>query len=146
MSRAVLCLLAGLMALPALAQDDDTCFHLDSNTVFCGKDQGWKRLDAQPVPGNPVAVLINLGHQLDLMHRVQRLADQGRTVIAAIHDLELAARFADRILMLAEGRLVADGAPETVLTPARLNEVFGVDAEVDVDETGLRIRYLAAIV
>jgi len=88
---------------------------------------------------------LDIRHQLDLLRRVQRLADEGRTVIAAIHDLELAARFANRILMLADGRLVADGVPKDVLTPARLHEVFGVDAEVEMDEAGLRIRYLAAV-
>ncbi|GAB5534324.1 MAG: ABC transporter ATP-binding protein [Rubricoccaceae bacterium] len=88
---------------------------------------------------------LDIRHQLDLMRRVQRLADQGRTVIAAIHDLELAARFADRILMLADGHMVADGTPEEVLTPARLRNVFGVEAEVDVGVASLRIQYLEAV-
>ena len=88
---------------------------------------------------------LDIRHQLDLLRRVERLADAGRTVMAAIHDLELAARFADRILMLADGRLVADGSPSDVLTPDRLRDVFGVDAEVSSDPTGLRIRYLSAV-
>lgn len=88
---------------------------------------------------------LDIRHQLDLLRRVERLADTGRTVIAAIHDLELAARFADRILMLADGRLVADGTPGSVLTASRLHDVFGVDAEVEIHKAGLRIRYLAAI-
>ena len=88
---------------------------------------------------------LDIRHQLDLLRRVQRLSDEGRTVIAAIHDLELAARFADRILALANGRLVADGTPAEVLTPARLHDVFGVEAEVEAEETGLHIRYLEAV-
>lgn len=88
---------------------------------------------------------LDIRHQLDLLRRVERLSDEGRTVIAAIHDLGLAARFADRILVLARGRLVADGSPDEVLTPDRLREVFRVSADVDATEAGLHIRYLDAL-
>ena len=88
---------------------------------------------------------LDIRHQLDLLRRVRRLADGGRTVVAAIHDLELAARFADRVLALADGRLVAGGTPADVFTPARLRAVFGVEAEVAHDASGLRIRYLDAV-
>ena len=88
---------------------------------------------------------LDIRHQLDLLRRVRRLSNDGRTVIAAIHDLELAARFADRVLALADGRLVADGTPADVFTPARLRSVFGVEADVERDAAGLRIRYLDAV-
>jgi iron complex transport system ATP-binding protein len=88
---------------------------------------------------------LDIRHQLDLLGRVRRLADHGRTVLAAIHDLELAARFADRLLVLDSGRLVADGPPESVLTPDRLRETFAVEAEVAGGPDGIRLRYLRAL-
>ena len=87
---------------------------------------------------------LDVRHQLDLLARVQTLADHGRTVIAALHDLELAARFADRLWVLADGRLAADGPPADVLTPPLLRRVFGVEADVETGSDGLRVRYLRA--
>ena len=88
---------------------------------------------------------LDVRHQLDLMGRVAALAEAGRTVVAAVHDLELAARFADRLWVLDGGRLGADGPPEAVLTPALLRDVFGVEADVEAGPDGVRIRYLGAV-
>ncbi|MDT0631182.1 ABC transporter ATP-binding protein [Rubrivirga sp. S365] len=88
---------------------------------------------------------LDVRHQLDLLARVRALGAAGRTVVAAVHDLELAARFADRLWVLAGGRLVADGPPADVLRPALLRDVFGVEAEVDTDAAGVRIRYFGAL-
>jgi len=55
---------------------------------------------------------------------------------AIVHDLVLAARFADRVLMMDRGRLVADGAPREVLTPERIAAVFGVDAVITDSAVG----------
>ncbi len=88
---------------------------------------------------------LDVRHQLDLLARVRALADDGRTVVAALHDLELAARFADRLWVLADGRLAADGPPADVLTPALLRRAFGVDAEVEPEPDGLRVRYLRPV-
>ena len=52
------------------------------------------------------------------------------TVLAALHDLSLAAGYADHVIVLAEGRVRAAGAPEEVLTPALIREVWGVEADV----------------
>ncbi len=72
---------------------------------------------------------LDIGHQLDLFERVRRLARrQSVTVVAAVHDLNLAARFADRIVVLARGRKVADGPPTDVLSPELLERVWGVVA------------------
>jgi iron complex transport system ATP-binding protein len=54
------------------------------------------------------------------------LAAEGKSVIVSLHDLGLAARHCTRILMLSQGRLIADGSPAEVLTPERLNTVFGI--------------------
>ncbi len=67
-------------------------------------------------------------HQLIVMNLLKQAAHSGASVLAVVHDLALAARFCDRVLMMSNGRLVADAAPEQALTPDRLSEVFGVDA------------------
>jgi iron complex transport system ATP-binding protein len=51
----------------------------------------------------------------------------GTTVVAVLHDLGLAAHFFPRLVLLDRGRIVADGAPDEVLTPDRIRDVFGVD-------------------
>jgi iron complex transport system ATP-binding protein len=66
-----------------------------------------------------------------LMRLLRREAERGRAVAVVLHDLSLAARFADRIVLLAEGRIVADGAPATVMTPAHAGRVFGVRIGTD---------------
>ncbi len=53
---------------------------------------------------------------------------QGRLVIAVLHDLTMAARFCERLLLLSEGRLIADGPPDAVLTAERLAGAYGVRA------------------
>lgn len=67
-------------------------------------------------------------HQLAIMRTLRRRADAGALVIAALHDLALAARFCTRIVLLSEGAIAADGPPETALAPERLRGVFGVRA------------------
>ena len=77
---------------------------------------------------------LDIGHQLDLLERVRALVrDRGVCAIAALHDLNLAARFADRVVVLSRGRRVADGRPAEVLTPSLLREVWGVDADLRQD-------------
>lgn len=73
----------------------------------------------------PIASL-DLKHQLALLETVQDLARDGLTVVAVLHDLQLAAGIGDDVVLMNQGRLVARGAPHAVLTPARLAEVFGV--------------------
>jgi iron complex transport system ATP-binding protein len=74
---------------------------------------------------------LDIRHQLSLLAMIQRLAHvRGIGVIAALHDLRLAARFCDRILLLSEGHIAADGSPAEVFTPFRLADVFGVEVAV----------------
>ena len=66
-------------------------------------------------------------HALDAAQRLGRLArEDGKLVIAAVHDLNLALRHATRIWALREGRLLADGPPATTLTAALLRDVYDV--------------------
>lgn len=79
---------------------------------------------------------LDIAHQLDLMRVISCL---GKTVIAALHDLNIAAAFCDDIAVLREGRLVASGIPEHVLTPALVGDVFAVDARIALEnDTGNR--------
>ncbi len=66
------------------------------------------------------------GHRLHVMDLLRAEAAAGTIVLVSLHDLDLAAGRCDRLLLLADGALVADGAPDDVLTPARLAEIFGV--------------------
>jgi len=77
---------------------------------------------------------LDIGHQLDLLSRVRTLTEGGQvTVVAALHDLNLAARFADRIVVLSRGRRVADGAPADVISEELLARVWGVVADLRRD-------------
>lgn len=75
-------------------------------------------------------------HQLVVMELLRRVAKDGAAVLAVVHDLSLAARFADRVLVINRGRLVADAAPAAALTAARLAETFGVQAIILDSEAG----------
>jgi iron complex transport system ATP-binding protein len=83
------------------------------------------------IADEPLAALDPL-HQFEVMELLAAEAAAGRTVIAVLHDLALAARYCTRLLMLYGGRLVADGAPAAVLTPERLAAVYGIHAQVDL--------------
>jgi iron complex transport system ATP-binding protein len=80
---------------------------------------------------------LDLRHQLDLAASVRRCATRGVAVLAVLHDLNLATLFADRIIVLESGRIVADGPPAEVVTDAMLDRVFGVTAAVGRVPTGL---------
>jgi iron complex transport system ATP-binding protein len=73
-------------------------------------------------------------HQFVVMALLRRAARAGGAVLAVVHDLALAARYADRVLILEKGRIVADGKPEEALTPERIANIFGV--EVDMVKLG----------
>lgn len=67
-------------------------------------------------------------HQISLMRLFASLAAGGKSVVASLHDLGLAARWCSRLLLLHEGRIVADGSPKQVLTPQNLRDIYGVEA------------------
>lgn len=82
---------------------------------------------------------LDIGHQIGLLHLVR---GQRLTVVAALHDLNHAAMFCDRIALMRAGRIEAVGPPGEVLTAARIQAVFGVAAEVIHDaKAGCFIRY-----
>jgi iron complex transport system ATP-binding protein len=75
-------------------------------------------------------VSLDVKHQLVVMDLLRKAARQGGSVLAVVHDLTLAARFADRVLVMESGRIVTQGTPAQALDPARIAEVFGVDAQM----------------
>lgn len=84
---------------------------------------------------------LDIGHQIELLDLVSQL---DLTVVAALHDLNHAAVFCDRIALMRRGRLVALGRPCDVLTAERIHEVFGVEAEVDLIGHGsCNIRFVS---
>jgi len=92
----------------------------------------------------PVAAL-DPRHQLLVLDVLRRRARAGAVVIAVMHDLALASRFADRIVLLDRGRVVAAGLPEAVLTAARLEAVFGIEAVVSAGAEELAITARRAL-
>jgi iron complex transport system ATP-binding protein len=75
---------------------------------------------------------LDLRYQINLVETGKRRADAGTAVIAILHDLNLAARFADRVVVLHRGRLAATGTPRQTITSKMLREVFEVDTNVDL--------------
>jgi iron complex transport system ATP-binding protein len=73
---------------------------------------------------------LDLAHQAQVMATARALADAGHAVLAILHDLNLAAATADRLVVLDRGRLAAAGAPEAILTPQLVAAVFGLGADV----------------
>ena len=69
-------------------------------------------------------------HQLKVLDLVRQLIDDGLTAVAAIHDLNMAARYCDRLVLLKNGRVLAEGSPEEVLVPETIRSAFGVRAAV----------------
>ena len=77
---------------------------------------------------------LDLAHQVDVLELVRRLhREAGRTVVMVLHDLNFAARYADRLVAMRDGRIVAAGEPADVISEELLAEVFGLDARVITD-------------
>ncbi len=84
------------------------------------------------IADEPLAAL-DPGHQLDVMDLLKGEARAGLLVVTVLHDLGMAARYCDRLLLMDKGRLVADGKPMEVLTEQSLAEVYGISACIEAD-------------
>lgn len=139
------------LATAALAEADLAGFaHRELPTLSGGEQQRahFARVlvqlacgEAQAGPGvllldEPTSSL-DLRHQINLLESAKRRAALGTAVVAVLHDLNLAARFADRVVVLKSGRLVADGPPVDTITDQLLKRVFEVDASVGRTPEGL---------
>ncbi|MCC2030920.1 ABC transporter ATP-binding protein [Microbacterium allomyrinae] len=76
---------------------------------------------------------LDISHQYDLLKLFRALRDEGRTVVTVLHDLNQAARFADRIVMMRDGHVVASGAPADIVTAESVESVFGLSCSVIPD-------------
>lgn len=83
----------------------------------------------------PTAAL-DLAMQFRILSELHLLAREGRIVIAVLHDLNLAARWADQIVLLQAGRIHGQGSPKEMLTPETLATVYGISARVEHDSMG----------
>jgi cobalamin transport system ATP-binding protein len=91
---------------------------------------------------------LDLGHQVRVLELVERLVhESGLGALAAIHDIELAARFCDRLVLLQRGRVLAEGPPSAVLTADVLRDLYGVRAVVEPNPhtRGVRVTVLEAL-
>ncbi len=115
-------------AITALSGGEQQRAHLARALVqlACGQDgpgSGILLLD-EPAAG------LDLRHQLGMLESMSHRAERGALVIAILHDLNLAALFAERIVVLDRGRIDCDGAPEETITAAMIERVFGIDTAV----------------
>ncbi|MFC7455708.1 ABC transporter ATP-binding protein [Brachybacterium sp. GCM10030267] len=76
---------------------------------------------------------LDISHQIDVLHLCQDMREQGRTVVGVLHDLNQAARYADHLVVMDAGRIVATGPPAQVLRADLVREVFSLRAEVTLD-------------
>lgn len=73
---------------------------------------------------------LDINHQVQVLHLVEQLVADGKAAVAAIHDLDLAARYCDRLVLLADGKIRARGPPGAVLTDDSLESAFGATTTV----------------
>lgn len=76
---------------------------------------------------------LDIAHQYELLELCATLQRDGRTVVAVLHDLNQAARFAGHLIMMKEGRVVAEGSPGEILTAELVEDVFGLKCEIMPD-------------
>lgn len=78
---------------------------------------------------------LDINHQIRTLDLVAELVAEGKTVVAAIHDLNLAARYCDELLLLDAGHAVARGTPESVLTAETVEQTFAIQSVVETNPT-----------
>lgn len=77
---------------------------------------------------------LDINHAIRTLETVRSVVEDGTAAVAAIHDLDLAARYCDRLVLLTEGSVVAAGSPDAVLTSETIQQAFDTTAVVDHDD------------
>mgnify|MGYP003116218449 FL=1 len=73
---------------------------------------------------------LDLGHQIEVFELVRQLAGQGKTIAMVVHDLVSACRYADHLVAMADGQILARGAPSDILDPALIHHLYGVHCDI----------------
>lgn len=104
---------------------------------------------ARAIVGDPEVLIVDEPtagldprHAIDAARRLRQRADAGRTVVMAIHDLDLALRFADDIVAIRNGKMLACGPTRQVMTEALLASLYDVTVRIHDDDDGASIRFL----
>lgn len=80
---------------------------------------------------------LDMAHQLEVLYLLERLnKEQGYTIVMVIHDLNHASRFADHMVAIKQGKIIKTGSAKEVMTPAILEEAFGIRSEIIPDPHG----------
>ena len=93
--------------------------------------QIWDRPDPRLLLLDECTSALDPAHQQLVFQQLSSLASSGLALLVAVHDLNLAAQYADRMILMQEGRVYADGDPEYVLTASNLARVYGLSARVE---------------
>lgn len=99
--------------------------------------------DAALLLADEPAAGLDPAHQIGLMQCLADLAGKGSTVVASLHDLGLAARWCTRLVLIHEGKIVADGRPADVLTADHMHRIYGVETYIEATEQGLIVQPVA---
>ena len=122
-----------------------TAFAQRSFSTLSGGEQQRVILARALAQQTPCLILDEPTNHLDIKFQLQLMdlvCSLGRTVITAVHDLNIAAMYCDRLYALKDGQIVGQGTPQELLTPEFIRDVYEVDAEVYRDKRGiLRILY-----
>ena len=134
-------------ALAVAAREADIVHLLDRPvTALSGGERARVALARVLAQDTPVVLLdeptaaLDLGHQEHVLGVVRRRASAGRAVVVVLHDLDLAAAYADRVVVMSGGAAVADGPPDRVLTSSLLSDVYRHPIAVMDTESGVLIR------
>jgi len=69
---------------------------------------------------------LDLGHQIEVFDLIRQLAAAGKTIVMVVHDLSSACRYADHLVAMQGGRVIAQGSPQRVVTPELVNTLYGI--------------------
>lgn len=86
--------------------------------------------DADIVMLDEPTTYLDLSHQVELMKLIQLMNKKGKTVVVVLHDLNQACRYCDHLVVLKQGELISQGAPDVVFTDTLLRDVFNLDAVI----------------
>ena len=90
--------------------------------------------DTQVILLDEPTTYLDMAHQLEVLKLLEKLnKTRGKTIALVIHDLNLAARFSDRMIAMREGKVLHEGTPEEIMTPTVLEEVFSLKACISKD-------------